>query len=366
MRRIKTEQVLVSIIVPVYKTEKFLDQCMRSILGQRYAALEIILVDDGSPDHCPAMCDAYERQDARVRVIHQENRGLGLSRNAGMQAARGKYLFFVDSDDCLDGEDAIGILVERAEREAADITVANYRRFGSEGVMEINSHHLHGGEYTRTADFRFKGFYMYGHLAYNWGKLYRKDFLDKYDLRCRDYPFTQDKPHNMSCYVYEPKYAFLEESVYLYRINEDSVTFRYKENLMPVWIAIARDFQAFLRERKIQDDYGDWTAFHLFFGSFFLVKQELQAKKHGVREGIRVMRRYGQEPVVREMMGALAKGKYVREISAASWRFAIRWAAFFFHIHAYGLFVTGILILRRMGIDTHITASRNRRKKGDS
>ncbi len=359
------EDVLVSIIVPVYKTEKYLDQCMKSIQGQHYPSLEIILVDDGSPDRCPAMCDGYAREDDRVRVIHQENKGLGLSRNTGMEAARGKYLFFIDSDDCLDGEDAIRILVEKAEREQADITLGNYRRFGPKGIMKVNSHHLHGGDYTRTVDFRFKGFYMYGHLAYNWGKLYRKEFLDCHDLKCRAYPFTQDKPHNMSCYVYKPRYAFLEESVYLYRVNEDSVTFRYKPNLMPVWIAIAEDFQGFLEERGIEEDYGDWTAFHLFFGSFFLVKQELQAGKHGIREGIQVMRRYGRQPLVREMMGALAKGSYVREISSVSWRIVIRWAAFLLHIRAYRIFVAGIWMLRKAGIDAHITASRNQRKKGN-
>ncbi len=357
------KETLVSIIVPVYKTEQFLDECMQSILKQRYPALEVILVDDGSPDNCPALCDAYAAQHSQVRVIHQENKGLGLSRNTGMEAARGKYLFFIDSDDCLDGEDAIGILVKRAESKQADITVGNYRRFSETGIMQINRHHLHGGSYTETVDFRFKGFYMYGHLAHNWGQLYRKDFLDKYDLKCRAYPFTQDKAHNMSCYVYKPRYAFVEESIYLYRVNEESVTFRYKSNLMPVWIAIAADFNSFMQERGLKGDYGDWTAFHLFFGSFFLVKQELQFHKPGIRESIGVMRRYGEERIVQEAMSALAHGKYLREISARSWKVVIRAAAFIFHIHAYWLFVMGIALLRALSVDARITDARNKRSK---
>lgn len=67
------------------------------------------------------------------------------------------------------------------------------------------------------------------HLAYNWGKLYRKEFLDKYNLKCRAYPFTQDKAHNMACYAYEPVYAFLDDSVYLYRVNEESVTYNIRK-----------------------------------------------------------------------------------------------------------------------------------------
>lgn len=357
------KEVLVSVVVPVYKTEKYLDDCVQSILGQDYPALEILLIDDGSPDGCPALCDGYAAAHENVSVIHQENRGLGLSRNTGMDAAHGKYIFFIDSDDCLDGKGAIRLLVDKAEREQADITVGCYRRFNESGCRQVNRHHLHGGEYTRTVDFRFKGFYMYGHLAHNWGQLYRREFLDAHDLRCRAYPFTQDKAHNMDCYVYRPRYAFIEDSIYLYRVNEESVTFRYKENMMPVWIAIAADFNRFLKQRGIGEDYGDWVCLHLFFGSFFLVKQELQFKEHGIRESVRVMKRYGEEPLVREAMAALAKGRYIREISAVSWRLMIRAAALIFHIRAYALFAAGIALLRKLGVDSKITDSRNKKTR---
>lgn len=356
-------KAVVSIVVPVYKTEKYLDACVKSILRQDYPALEILLIDDGSPDNCPAICDGYAAAYENVRVIHQENKGLGLSRNTGMYAASGKYLFFIDSDDCLDGAAAIRLLVERAEAEQADITVGCYRRFNDSGIRRTNSHHLHGGEYTETVDFRFKGFYMYGHLAHNWGQLYKKEFLDAHDLRCRAYPFTQDKAHNMDCYVYHPKYAFIEDSIYLYRVNEESVTFRYKENLMPVWISIAADFNQFMEDRGIQGDYGDWTALHIFFGSFFLVKQELQFKKKGIREGTRVMEQYGKNPLVRESMAALAKGRYINEISAFSWRVMIRTASIVFHLRAYFLFTAGIALLRKLRVDGRITDSRNKKEK---
>lgn len=357
------KEVLVSIIVPVYKVEKYLDDCVQSILKQDYPNLEILLIDDGSPDSCPALCDGYAAAHENISVIHQENKGLGLSRNTGMDAAHGKYLFFMDSDDCLDGESAIRLLAEKAEREQADITVGSYRRFSAAGIRQVNRHHLHGGEYTRTVDFRFKGFYMYGHLAHNWGQLYKKEFLDAHALRCRAYPFTQDKAHNMDCYVYQPKYVFIEDSIYLYRVNEESVTFRYKENLMPVWISIAADFNEFLKQRGIQEDYGDWTSLHLFFGSFFMVKQELQFKKHGIREGIRVMKKYGEEPLVKEAMGALAKGKYLKEISVFSWRFMIRAASVIFSLRAYWLFAAGIALLRKLRVDGRITESRNKKEK---
>lgn len=90
---------LISVIIPVYKVEGYLDECLLSVCGQTYKNLEIILVDDGSPDKCPQMCDAWADKDNRIKVIHKENGGLSDARNAGMDIARGEYITFVDSDD---------------------------------------------------------------------------------------------------------------------------------------------------------------------------------------------------------------------------------------------------------------------------
>lgn len=92
---------LISVIVPVYKVEKYLDACVKSIVQQTYKNLEIILIDDGSPDNCPAMCDAWAQKDTRIKVIHKKNGGQGEARNFGIQAASGEYIGFVDSDDII-------------------------------------------------------------------------------------------------------------------------------------------------------------------------------------------------------------------------------------------------------------------------
>lgn len=93
------EQQKISVIVPVYKVEPFLDRCVQSIVNQSYSNLEIILVDDGSPDKCPTMCDAWAKKDSRIKVIHKENGGLSDARNVGMSIATGELVGFVDSDD---------------------------------------------------------------------------------------------------------------------------------------------------------------------------------------------------------------------------------------------------------------------------
>lgn len=355
-------EVLVSIIIPAYKTEKYVERSIQSALDQRYPAKELILVDDGSPDRCPEILEEYASKYENVRVCHQKNQGLGIARNTGLDASSGKYVFFLDSDDCLDGEDAIGYLVEEAEKSGADVTLGNYRKFQEDKIFDVNKHHLRAGDYTRTADFRFEGFYRYGHLAYNWGKLYRRAFLMDNDLKCRAYPFTQDKAHNLLCYSYQPKYAFVDESVYLYRINEESVTFRYKENLMPVWIAIASDFHEELKKRGMEDSCRDVTALHVFFGSFFVVKQELMAGK-GILKATKVVKEYAGDPFVKKAMGELARGKYLKDISCFSWKVMIRSASILFALHGYFPFTLGIAMLRGMRIDGFISNKRNRRRQ---
>lgn len=350
----------VSVIVPVYKTEQYLEECMNSIFAQDYPNIEIILVDDGSPDNCAALCDRYAKSFPNVSAIHQENRGLGLSRNTGMKASCGKYIFFLDSDDCIDGKSAIRLLVKQAEAKNADIIIGSFRRFHDKKTSSANFHHLRDGGYTKTVDFRFKGFYMYGHLSYNWGKLYRRTFLQKHGLQCHDYPYTQDKAHNMACCACSPVYAFIDESVYLYRVNEESVTYRYKENFIPVWISIASDFHKFLKKRGIPNKFGDLTAFHIFFGSFFLVKQELQHKKHGVLSSVKMLRQYGKDPFVKKAMAALAKGHYVRKISPLSWKLVIRTVSIFFTFHFYWPLACGIALLRKLQVDRRITKTRYR------
>lgn len=119
---------MISVIVPVYKVEPYLHCCVDSILAQTYADFELILVDDGSPDNCGAICDSYAEQDARVRVIHQENGGLSAARNAGIEAARGEYLTFIDSDDLIT-EDCLETLYLTLKKTKADIAVGDMQTF---------------------------------------------------------------------------------------------------------------------------------------------------------------------------------------------------------------------------------------------
>ena len=115
MTKVFEKKPLISIIVPVYKVEKYLNRCIHSIVNQTMKDLEIILVDDGSPDTCPKMCDDWAKKDKRIKVIHQKNKGLSAARNHGIKISKGKYIGFVDSDDYIDKymyENMVSVLIK--------------------------------------------------------------------------------------------------------------------------------------------------------------------------------------------------------------------------------------------------------------
>ena len=132
-------EIKISIIVPVYKVERELDRCVKSLLGQTYQNIEIILVDDGSPDCCPEMCDEFARQDNRVKVVHKKNGGLSDARNAGLKVASGEYILYVDSDDYID-IDSCERFMKARNNENIDIIVGNAimeKKDGNELIKEI-------------------------------------------------------------------------------------------------------------------------------------------------------------------------------------------------------------------------------------
>ena len=170
------ETALISVIVPVYKVEAYLDRCVQSIVDQTYRNLEIILVDDGSPDNCGAMCDAWAEKDTRIKVIHKENGGVSSARNVGIEAANGKYVCFVDSDDWVDLR-YIEILHRVADEYDADVTVCKTICFSNtdsepSAYLEVPAVRL-GDNKGVMESLVYGG----GYRGAPWDKMYRKDMV---------------------------------------------------------------------------------------------------------------------------------------------------------------------------------------------
>lgn len=171
----------ISVIVPVYKAEKFLDRCVQSILRQTFQDFELILVDDGSPDKCPEMCDAYAAQYSFVTVIHSPNRGVSSARNLGLKAAKGKYIKFVDADDYL-GPNHLKILCDAAEQTGASWVWGRQTWVTKDGMGEERfSGVLDGFETLTSREIieSFESLYFKKVLFSVWNKLYVREQICK-------------------------------------------------------------------------------------------------------------------------------------------------------------------------------------------
>lgn len=230
------ENVLVSIVVPIYKTEKYLRRCIDSILKQTYENLEVILVDDGSPDECPQICDEFARIDSRVVVVHKVNQGLGLARNTGIETATGKYICFFDSDDFIE-KSAIEELVDIAEKNKAQIVSFGFKQLDSElackRIVRANETILFLGKErvcndyipemicSRKSDTEIIGLWMS-----MWSSMFSLDYIKSIGWRCvseRDI-ISEDVYSLLSFYKEVDRAVVFDKVFYNYCDNNDSLS----------------------------------------------------------------------------------------------------------------------------------------------
>ena len=208
---------LISVIIPVYKVEEYLDRCIESVVNQTFTNLEIILVEDGSPDRCPDICDKWAKKDTRIRVIHKINNGVSSARNVGLSAAKGKWISFIDSDDWIHPQ-YFDILSTQANCSEADIVAANY--FRAKEIVQTKT--------LNYSDLVFvpltKGAALGERTVRNyvWGKLYKKTLLKnrKFD---EEVSFAEDFLFNISILIKEEiKVVYTKEPLYYWFYREDS------------------------------------------------------------------------------------------------------------------------------------------------
>jgi len=206
------EKAKISVIVPVYGVEEYLDECVRSIVEQTYRNLEIILVDDGSPDLCPQMCDVWAAKDSRIRVIHKSNGGLSEARNTGLAASRGDYVMYADSDDMLE-KDIAEHLIKLAEMHGAQIAVSTYRIAGERTVPQSDPVISGSGEEILAE--------LYGRgLWQSWGKLIRSDIAKAQPFENVLY---EDYEHTPRIFLMAEKAVLSMDGRYIYRRRSGSI-----------------------------------------------------------------------------------------------------------------------------------------------
>ena len=236
---------MISVVVPIFRSESYLDECILSLLRQSERDLEIILVDDGSPDSCSGICDYYARLDGRIRVIHKERGGVSDARNVGVAAATGEAITFVDSDDFVSDE-FISTLKKTFEQETADIAICGHARTNSRGKTYLPPAFHRRKKRTFSpregiSDLLSLG----GYESFLWNKLFRRELFEGVAFPVgrlyEDFATTYKLFHRAE------KLAFDPSPLYFYRQQKGSIIHRMNTEKSRDFITAAEEFRDFIR-----------------------------------------------------------------------------------------------------------------------
>lgn len=223
---IAASEKLLTFIIPVYKVEKYINECVDSILNQLTDACEVILVDDGSPDRSGVICDGYADRDSRVKVVHQKNGGLAAARNTGLDCARGEYIAFVDSDDYLDGQ-CVSKILNWITLGGADICFMRAMKVFPDGKQQLLDDEMNAAELKGSKGSAIK--YLSERSKYPGSpctKLFRRALLERNHLRFPDdRRVSEDLGFVLQCILNADSYDALPIDYYYYRqAREGSIT----------------------------------------------------------------------------------------------------------------------------------------------
>lgn len=283
---------LISIIVPVYKVEKYLKKCLDSIINQTHKNLEIIIVDDGSPDGCPNICDEYSKNDDRIKVIHQKNMGLSIARNNGIKLATGEYIGFVDSDDFIEPtmyEDLYNAII----KNNAQMSICNFNVITNKDKYKRNDY-----PENKTYDKMeiLKEILLDKNIqSYAWNKLYKKELFDGIQ-----YPAGKKyEDIGTTFYLAEKcdKIQLIGKAEYNYINRNDSIVFNFDEQTILDYTEIIMERYEYVNEkypslRKYNFFYLVKTLTTAYNDAFIIndisdkLKTRLQILNNRVKEGL--------------------------------------------------------------------------------
>lgn len=226
------ESPKISVIIPVYNVEAYLPQCLDSLLGQTMTNWEALCVDDGSPDNSGGILDEYAARDSRIRVIHQENGGVSIARNRGLDAAQGKYVVMVDPDDWVE-PDFLETLHDTIERDGSDMAVCGHFEHAMNGGIAERSPLRHGKKEDGHQPISVTLLRFIN--PYSWDKMYRLEILNRCRVRYeKDVPFGEDLIFIQRYLLQSHSVSIVRRSLYHYRRVESSATERFAKGEMPV------------------------------------------------------------------------------------------------------------------------------------
>lgn len=289
-----------SVIVPVYKVERYLGRCIASVLAQTFADFELILIDDGSPDESGAICDRFAAEDDQIIVVHQQNRGVSAARNAGLDIARGKYIVFVDSDDAVEEN-----YLECMRGYDADMVIAGVKNYSAEGIQSCRLLLLQN-EYINVSEDLVRRMIGEHLLDYIWSKRYEREKIQKKGIRFDEQLTLGEDTLFVSQYLCDcDSVQLVSGTSYIYHQYAGSTLSSFSENYVSDLVEANRRILEALRSRF--SGIGDSSAWKrrcwsVFYYSIFFVLRDLNASRDTKRA---LLTQYFSMPEYREYSRSL-------------------------------------------------------------
>ncbi len=254
-----------SVIIPIYNVEKYIPQCLDSILNQAFKDFEIICVNDGSSDNSLSVLQSYKEKDDRIIIIDKKNEGSGIARNAGLAIAKGDYIYFVDGDDWVE-ENVFDKIIAKADELNTDILIfgglSYYDGKGKKGGYSADKLPKKYLNKVFSAKDIKKDIFKFPSTA--WTKLYKRDFLIKNNIKFQDIKVGQDQLPFFHSMIKAERIALLPENIYCYRKNRkgSAMTVKKKKNFSPIYVFYG--VEEMLKSENLLDEYKS-----VFVGKYF-------------------------------------------------------------------------------------------------
>lgn len=274
----------ISVIIPIYNVEKYIKDCIESVIYQTYNDLEIILVDDGSPDNCPQICDQYAKIDQRIIVIHKKNGGLSDARNVGIRKSTGEYVIFLDGDDLWDDKEAMNKLVKRVQLTKPDVLNYTYKKFydGTEKYQSYVKKIESMSEKYKKKEIQLDFLTRQGlYIASACNKMIRRKLFADYPLYFEEGVFSEDIEWCARILIYASTFDFIYEDFYCYRQRENSIRHTISDkNCTDLTNNILKCLQLETDVKKEwKDSFYSYIAFQ--YGTFFLIQAMTESRQKG-------------------------------------------------------------------------------------
>lgn len=301
-----------SIVVPVYNVEKYIKQCIDSILSQTFTDFEVLLIDDGSPDLCCHICDEYAGCDARIRVLHLENRGIVNARKVGVNESRGEYVGFVDSDDWI-APDMYEKLCGFAKSENADIVLCGFiNSFEDKEVISIQPHE--SGFYNKERLIKeiypkmlYTGkFFNFGLYPAAWNKIYKADII-KNNIKNVDnfIRMGEDAAFTYACLLDSSKVYIIDEPLYYYRRTDSSMSTSYDPAFFDRILKLYSCLKG-VREQKKSFDIKKQTEYYTAYLLTLAAYNERNDKSKNFIERCKILKKICRSEMANEVLGAIS------------------------------------------------------------